>query len=277
MHDMKDSDDFSYFRGDKDKNTKKVYSLHFDASRIALLSIIIMSIIVGTFLFGFFIADGKEKVYNSDLLATGLDNKLEIREKKDGLFPGTGDKNDVNLIPPSNDPHVMKADPKEINKIDQDRHSTLTPLDRKDVFSDQRSNHNSVVQSKREGNSQNELNRETIPKKDEKNTIVPASLREDHKKSKIQNKRKKSDDLKFQTIHGYQIQIASFEKLSSAKKVKAEIKRSGYQSRIVLKRVDGKTNYRVTLGVGKNLPELEKLLEEVRRKTGYSQAFILKM
>jgi len=82
---------------------------------------------------------------------------------------------------------------------------------------------------------------------------------------------------KYPVKKGYQIQVASFQKVYQAKKIKDKLNKIGIQGNISAKVGKNGILYRVSYGAGKNINQLEKELIKLRQHNEFLNSFIIKM
>lgn len=298
---MSSQDDMNMFTKEgADKNMKKVYSLHFDNGRIALISTVIVAFIMGTFLFGFFIGDSQNKVYNDDLLSLkGSDipgaslsenrdfNSLLSNQKHNEKNSDRLAKDSMDLLSSDSDPIQHKSPSRKNSKIDKESDifasNKLKPFDLSHLKSE--GNVQAHLKNRKNSHLTKQSNGDSNVRKNN-DKVIPVSLKNNKSDLNINvasdpsassSKEEKKLNKRYKVHPGFQIQIASFKKLKQAKTVVRDLKKKGFSGHISAKERKGKTYYRVSIGAGKKMDELEALLKQIRAYSKYESAFIIRM
>jgi cell division septation protein DedD len=269
------------YQAEQDKEMKEVYSLHFDKFRLAFVLVLVMFVVSATFFIGMFVGESKDRVYRADQKTSSLD-KQELDEAFAGQTPSMQDQ-----IQLPNQEELRGGQ----SLLSKQKEKQLSPIQEMHLegsgSSKQKGKETSsqVASSSKKKNKPVSANASKKQKdKSEHNRVIGTSH---SKTSKPSPQKTSSGDSsksfvqrikdKYPIKEGYQIQVASFKKVAHARKAKKGLAQKGFEGIISAKVTKKGINYRVSVGPGLSMAKLDKRLVQIRRKTNYQNAFIIKM
>jgi cell division septation protein DedD len=253
---------------------KSVYLLHLDGPRILILSAIVIGLLSVAFLVGMKLV-GDDKIESVAAQSDSILDQQGSLPPLDSLDPAKAPLPD--LQPPQTQPlqpaQVMPQDSvipqsssmaqQSSKKTDSDALSNgsheIIPASKKISTSDAKKS----SKSKTASNSKKSKKSKSSTKADKKNVVEVSD-------SKI-----KSDLAGKKLVHGFFVQIASFDKADKAKNEVTKLKDLDYDAHYDKKEVKGKDFFRVRIGPIATKEKALDMLDEIQENTKYEDSFII--
>lgn len=264
------------YQAEKEKDMKEVYSLHFDKFRLALVLVLVLFVVSATFFIGMFVGESSDRVYQAPQSEASV-KKQEL----DKLFSEqSAPVQDQIQLPSQEDSSRGQS------LLSQQKEKQLSPIQNLQLEGSESSTQketDSEVASTSKKKTKSTASKTKQKKSDDSEVIATSRSRVDKQSPKKASRKDSSKSFvqrikeKYPIKEGYQVQVASFKKVAHARKAKKTLSQKGFDGIISAKVTSKGINYRVSVGAGLSMGKLEKRLVQVRRKTNYQNAFIIKM
>jgi cell division septation protein DedD len=256
---------------------KSVYLLHLDGPRILILSAIVIGLLSVAFLVGMkFIGDDKSETVtaqNDSILdqqtpAAGVDSLDPLKAPLPDLEPqANAQQNSAPaqqaLLPPQDSvvpqtSNLSQNGKKPENDALEGSNHEVIPASKKIASSDKKK-----APKKNVKQASNKTKKEKTAKAEKKNIVeVSADTSEKSKNDK-------------KTLHGYFVQLASFDKADKAKAEVVKLKNLDYDAHYDKKEVKGKDFFRVRIGPIAAKDKALEILDEIQNNPRYEESFIV--
>jgi cell division septation protein DedD len=252
---------------------KSVYLLHLDGPRILILSAIVIGLLSVAFLVGMKLV-GDEKTETVTAQNDSILDQQGSLPPIDSLDPAKAPLPDLQpaqtqplqpaqVIPQDSVVPQSSAMQQSSKKADSDALSTgsheIIPASKKVSTSDAKK----TSKSKTASNSKKSKKSRTSNKSDKKNVVEVSD-------SKITN-----DPTGKKLVHGFFVQLASFDKADKAKNEVTKLKDLDYDAHYDKKEVNGKEFFRVRIGPIATKEKALDMLDEIQENTKYEDSFII--
>jgi cell division septation protein DedD len=249
---------------------KSVYLLHLDGPRILILSALIIGLITIAVLVGMKITDGNK---SDEILAQNdalVDSSNALPGAPDAVDPL---KEPIPDLQPSQNPAVPSTSPDQ--SVAQ---NTVVPVpslnDSKKVESDILTGDtvHSVVPPSSTGNKHSK--KKIVSSKRKSKSHISRKRNRDEVVEVSSDTRTKSDS--HAVIHGFVLQIASYDRSDSAKNEVRKLKEMDYDAYYDKTQVKGKDFFRVRIGPIASKDKALQMLDEIQENPRYEESFMTK-
>lgn len=248
---------------------KSVYLLHLDGPRILILSALIVGLITIAILVGMKITDGNK----SDEILAQNDALVETPNN----IPGAPDAVDPSKEPipdlqPVQNPSSQPAQPDQniaqnnvtpLPSVNDSKKTESDILTGDSVHSVTPPSHSSKKHSKKSIASKKTKSKTHIAKKRNSDDVVEVSS---GTKSKTESS----------SVHGFVLQVASYDKSESAKSEVKKLKEMDYDAFYDKTQVKGKDFFRVRIGPIATKEKALQMLDELQENPRYEESFMTK-